>query len=89
VKVFLVASAVSFAVLPILIIVNVLFNRERTHIWMLWLQSSLAGLWLFCGCVVIWSDRFGESVLWPALLAGILVAATPIVPAWQRFRRDH
>ena len=85
----LVGSFASFAVLPILILINVLFNKERTSMRMLWLQSILAGIWVFCGSAVTWAtyERLGESAQGVALLAGALVAATPIVPARQRSRK--
>jgi hypothetical protein len=76
--------------LPILIITNVLFNKERTGMRMLWLQSILAGIWVFCGSAVTWAkyEWLGKGALWAALLAGALVAATPIVPARQRSRKS-
>jgi hypothetical protein len=86
----LAGSFASFALLPILIVINVLFNKERTSMRMLWLQSILAGIWACCGSAVTWAtyERLGESALWVALLTGALLAATPIVPARQRSRKS-
>src|SRR5689334_1294063 len=68
----------SFIVLPLGVVLNVVFSRGRTPVGVLWIESVLAGAWLFVGLVLWLPDLVGPlSGSLIAGLAGCMVAITP------------
>jgi hypothetical protein len=65
----------SFIVLPLVVVLNVTFSRGRTPVGVLWIESVLAGAWLFVGLFVWLADRRGGLLI--AGLAGCVIALTP------------
>src|SRR6266852_1790965 len=50
----------SFIVLPLGVVLNVAFSRGRTPVGVLWIESGLAGAWLFVGLFLWLADRVGR-----------------------------
>src|SRR5437867_6393674 len=73
---FLIGSA-SFILLPLWVVLHIVFNRGRSSVQVLWIESGLAGVWLALGLWWLLPGVGGTLNFLIAGLGGGAVALTP------------
>jgi len=71
-------GAASFIVLPLWVVLHIVFNRGRSPVQVLWIESGLAGAWVAIGMSFSLADGVGDrGAMLIAALAGGAIALTP------------
>jgi len=72
-------SFASLILLPLWAAIHIRRNGGRTSAWVLWLESGLAGVWLFAGIYLALTDNLGRlASLVIALAAGVAFCLMPL-----------
>ena len=74
---FLIGSA-SFILLPLWVVLHIVFNRGRSSVQVLWIESGLAGVWLALGLWWLLPEWVGGTL--NVLIAGLAGGAVALTP---------
>jgi hypothetical protein len=72
--------------LPLWVVLHIIFNNGRTTMWLLWLESSLAGVWLAIGSYLLLIKFVGGLI--SSLMACLIGLALALTPYTVRFLRS-
>ena len=80
----------SFFFLPLWVVLHIVFNRGRSSVQVLWIESGLAGVWLALGLWWLLPEWVGGTLnVLIAGLAGGAVALTPYTMCRLRSSSDR